>query len=137
YWTVSLSYIASISSGCGATRKCKKEFVDHWLCFLQAATSEDRTACVELRIIEYASYWPHSSVYFERPFTVPFRHARDGMRIKDAVYFPLQRTSATRMQPVRRRWNLADQMVAADAITSVQKDRVSTLESRPRLGRGA
>ncbi|KAJ8583492.1 hypothetical protein M405DRAFT_866980 [Rhizopogon salebrosus TDB-379] len=33
----------------GATHKCKREFVDHWLCFPQAAASEDRTACVDLR----------------------------------------------------------------------------------------
>jgi hypothetical protein len=38
------------------------------------------------RIIEDASYWPHSSVYFERPFTVPFGHVRDGRSIEDAMY---------------------------------------------------
>jgi predicted unusual protein kinase regulating ubiquinone biosynthesis (AarF/ABC1/UbiB family) len=31
-----------------ATREYKKEFMDNWLRLLQAAASEDRTACTEL-----------------------------------------------------------------------------------------
>ena len=38
------------------------------------------------RIVEDASYWPHSSVYFERPFTVPLRHARNGRKVEDVMY---------------------------------------------------
>ena len=32
----------------GATREYKKEFMDNWLRLLQAAASEDRTACAEV-----------------------------------------------------------------------------------------
>ncbi|OAX33461.1 hypothetical protein K503DRAFT_748708 [Rhizopogon vinicolor AM-OR11-026] len=35
-------------------------------------------------IIDDASYWPHSSVNFERPFTLPF--FKDGRRVGDAMY---------------------------------------------------
>jgi len=38
------------------------------------------------RIVEDASYWPHSSVYFEHPFTVPLRHARNGRKVEDVMY---------------------------------------------------
>ncbi|KAJ8586290.1 hypothetical protein M405DRAFT_883373, partial [Rhizopogon salebrosus TDB-379] len=38
------------------------------------------------RIIEDASYWPHSSVYFEHPFTVPCENAGDGRMVSDAMY---------------------------------------------------